>query len=193
MKIVKSATNSCLYSLLVMLIILLTSQVSHGQTSTIKTNLANLAISGGSVHYEHVIGESSTAQLGVFMTALSVDDTKFSGFGIIPQYRFYPGSNHTVPHGFFVAPLISYQTFSLETNSAGLQNAEADYSLIGAGVDIGTQWLINRSFSLELSAGVSFNSTNLDIKTSGADDNDFSIDNFGSTTPRLGVSVGYAF
>ncbi|MEX0930015.1 MAG: DUF3575 domain-containing protein [Balneolales bacterium] len=187
------STSKSILSLLVLLAGMTISNVSYAQENTIKTNLANLALAGGSIHYERVLGESTTAQLGLFITSISVDDTKFSGFGIIPQYRYYPGQSNVVPHGFFIAPLLGYQVFSLETPTSGGSSAKASYSLFGGGFDIGNQWLVSRSLSIELSAGISFNSTSLSIETSGATEDEFSIGGFGSTTPRLGVSLGYAF
>ncbi|MEX0649322.1 MAG: DUF3575 domain-containing protein [Balneolaceae bacterium] len=168
-------------------------EITVNKQNTIKTNLSNLILSGGSIHYERVLGESTSAQLGVFASFISVDDTNFNGFGIIPQYRFYPRSNNGIQEGFFLAPLVGYQTFSLETSMGNNEDAKATYSLLGAGLDIGNKWLIGQVLSLEISAGVSFNSTSLEIETSNASEDDFSIGGFGSTTPRLGLSVGYVF
>lgn len=177
--------------MLVMLAVTLTANISYGQQHAVKTNLANFAIAGGSLHYEHILGDASSAQLGLFFTGLSVDDTKFGGFGVIPQYRLYPGKK-AAPQGFFVAPLLSYQTFSLETTSGG-STAKADYSLVGAGFDIGNQWLVQRTVSIELSLGLTFNSTKLSIETGGATEDDFSVGGLGGTAPRFGLSLGYAF
>ncbi|MEX0771629.1 MAG: DUF3575 domain-containing protein [Balneolales bacterium] len=180
-----------IFSILILLIVMLFTTKSNAQDHTLKTNLANLFLSGGSIHYEHVLNEKTSAQAGVFLSSLTIGDTKFSGFGFIPQYRFYPGSRNQIPHGFFVAPLLGYQTFSLEA-AVSEEQAKASYSLIGAGVDIGSQWLVSRAFLIELSLGVSFNSTNLSIDTNHSSES-FDIDNFGGTTPRLGISFGYAF
>jgi hypothetical protein len=177
-----------LLNLVGFLVVMMIGNVAYGQTNTVKTNLANLAISGGSIHYERAINDASSAQLGIFLSAVTVDDTKFSGFGIIPQYRYYPGDRE-VQSGFYIAPLIGYQVFSLESTLDG-SNSEANFTLFGAGLDIGNKWLLG-AFAVELSAGISFNSTNLEIKT-GIED-DFSLGGFGSTTPRVGVSFGYAF
>lgn len=189
----RKVTTKGTFAFMALLITIMIGNAANAQENTVKTNLMNLLISGGSIHYERVLTETSSAQLGLFLTGFSVDNTEFSGFGIIPQYRFYPGSSNEVPHGFFIAPLVGYQVFSLETTDSNVQNAKASYSLIGAGFDIGNQWLINRGFSIELSAGVSFNSTSLTVETSGVQEEVFSVGGFGSTTPRLGVSVGYAF
>lgn len=180
--------HKTLVNLVALLIVLMIGNVAYGQTNTIKTNLANLALSGGSIHYEKALNESSAAQLGLFVSAVSIDDTKFSGFGVIPQYRYYT-RDREVQSGFYLAPLVGYQTFSLEARTPG-NNAEASFTMLGAGLDIGNKWLMG-SFAVELSAGVSINSTSLDIKN-GIED-DFSIGGFGSTTPRVGVSFGYAF
>ncbi len=181
-------TLKSMINLVALLIVLMIGNVAYGQSNTIKTNLANLALSGGSIHYEKALNESSAAQLGLFISAVSIDDTKFSGFGVIPQYRYYT-SDREVQSGFYLAPLVGYQTFSLEATTPG-NNSEAKFTLIGAGLDIGNKWLMG-SFAVELSAGVSINSTSLDI-TTGIED-DFSIGGFGSTTPRVGVSFGYTF
>jgi len=171
------------------LVFLMAGNVAYGQTNTVKTNLANLALSGGSIHYERGINDATSAQLGIFISSVSVDDTKFSGFGVIPQYRFYPRSSGEAQSGLFLAPLVGYQTFSLESTVTG-SISEATFTLLGAGLDVGNKWLIG-AIAVELSAGVSFNSTNLDIKT--GNEGDFSTGGFGSTTPRIGLSLGYAF
>lgn len=178
-----------LFSLIGLLAVMMIGNIANAQTNTVKTNLANLALSGGSIHYERGINDATSAQLGIFISAISVDDTKFSGFGVIPQYRFYPRSSGEAPSGFYLAPLIGYQTFSLETTVPG-SISEASFTLLGAGLDVGNKWLLG-AFAVELSAGVSFNSTNLDVKTGS--EGDFSTGGFGSTTPRIGLSLGYAF
>ncbi len=193
MKITKYKSRSSILILGIILTGMLITNVSYGQKSVIKTNLANLAISGGSAHYEHALNDASSVQVGVFISSLGIDQTSFSGFGIIPQYRFYLGSNE-IPHGFYFAPLLSYQNFSLETDvSSSSQRAKATYSLIGGGADIGKQWLINRAFSIELSIGATFNATSLSIKTDNVNEQEFSTGGLGSVAPRLGISLGYAF
>lgn len=137
------------------------------------------------------MNDTGTIQLGGFFTSIDFSQTQFSGFGIIPQYRYYPGKNE-VPHGFFIAPLISYQSFSLE-NSGSAMTSKASYSLFGVGLDIGKQWLINRGFSIELSAGATANSTNFKITSDNGSKNDFDTGQIGGVAPRFGISLGYAF
>lgn len=181
--------------MLVLMATFLVNDVANAQQNSVKTNLANLIISGGSLHYERVISDNGSVQLGAFISSLEISGTNFSGFGIIPQYRYYPGGSE-IPHGFFLAPLISFQTFGLETTVSSLgssSTASADYTLFGAGLDVGYQWLIGRSFAIELSTGATFNSTNLEVTSSAGSQSSFDTGQIGSFAPRLGVSFGYAF
>src|SRR5665647_982080 len=99
-------------------------------------------------------------QLGVFFTSLKVTDTKFSGFGITPEYRFYM-SQKGAPKGFFAAPFIRYQNFKLTSPSLDNQGAiidgSAKLSTFGGGVIIGFQGIIANHISIETFAGPSIN------------------------------------
>lgn len=194
MEISKYKSRSGIFVLGLLLTGMFLTSESFGQKSVVKSNLANLLISGGSVHYEHILNEGSSVQAGIFISSLGIEETRFSGFGFVPQYRFYLGKKNDIPHGFFFAPLLSYQNFSLETDVSNTnQRAKATYSLIGAGADLGKQWLINRGFSIELSIGATFNSTSLKIQTDNISEQEFSTGGLGSVAPRLGISLGYAF
>jgi len=50
-----------LFTLAGLLVFLLLGNTAYGQTNTVKTNLANLALSGGSIHYERGINNATSA------------------------------------------------------------------------------------------------------------------------------------
>jgi len=165
----------------------------------IKCNLGSLIFSTFNFQLEKVVGEKQSLQLGVFFTSLKVTDTKFSGFGITPEYRFYM-SQKGAPKGFFAAPFIRYQSFKLTNGSSydyttgqSLGEASAKLSTFGGGVIIGFQGIIANHISIETFAGPSINAGKVKVDTAGASDSDFSVGSFSGFGVRAGFTVGVAF
>ena len=97
------------------------------QQNVVKMNFLSLIVKTFNVSYERVIDENNSFQLGVFYTGAKIGDTKLTGFGITPEYRFYL-SETEAPNGVYVAPYLRYNNLELKDE---LSTSEATLSSIG--------------------------------------------------------------
>ena len=161
---------------------------AKAQTNTFKINIIAPILQTANVQYERAFGNKSF-QLGFFYTGYKNDFTKFNGYGITPEVRFYL-SDTEAPAGFYVAPFIRYQSFNLGLIDPTLSSDKAIYSSIGGGAIIGKQWIFKKKVALDVFLGPSYNSGSLKV-TSGTSTFDTNIfDGFGL---RTGVCLGIAF
>ncbi len=176
---------------------------AKAQENVLKINIFSPIVRTASLFYERALNEKSSAQLGFFYTGYKISDTKFSGFGITPEYRYYL-TGDDVLRGVYIGPFIRYQNFTLkntyfesnyDSNGNYLGETEKDgkatLSTIGGGVLIGHQWLFNDKISLDVFLGPSFNAGNLKVN-SGSEDV-FSTGAFDGFSVRFGLTFGYAF
>lgn len=162
------------------------SLAGFGQKSVVKLNIFSPLVKTFNVSYEQKFNATSSGQLGFFYTGYSVNDTKFSGFGITPEYRFYL-SETEAPQGVYLAPFIRYSSFKLEEKTT---NSKGDFTAFGGGVIIGKQWIFKERVSLDIFIGPSYSSGSVKV-TSGTDSFDKGVfDGFGI---RTGLTLGLAF
>lgn len=152
--------------------------------NVLKINSLSLFVGTGSIFYERRINEISSAQLGVAYLSITINDTKFTGLLLTPEYRFYLQKNAI--SGFYVAPYFRYQRYSLEAKD----NSKAIFSTYGGGAVLGMQWIFQTDFNLDLFFGGNYSKGSLDI-TSGADS--FNTNVFEGFRPRVGLALGFAF
>ena len=173
----------------VMLCFLIAGSVkAQVQGNVIKFNIFSPIVKTINFSYEKTVSATSSAQLGVAITSIKITDTKFSGFQLTPEYRFYL-SETEAPEGFFAAPFVRYSSFSL-TNE--FTSSEADMTTFGGGLILGKQWLLggNDNISMDLFIGPNYASSSVTVK-SGA--NDFSLGGFDGFGIRWGLNFGFAF
>jgi hypothetical protein len=174
---------------------------AKAQDNVVKVNVLSPMVKTASLFYERAISENKSVQLGFFYTGFEVTDTKFSGFGITPEMRFYFGDKGA-PAGFYVAPFARYQNFTLTTPSIGYYNAngefvpstkddEATLSTIGGGVIGGKHWIFGERFSLDIFAGPQINAGSVEVKS--GNESSFSTGSFDGFGIRTGVTIGLAF
>jgi hypothetical protein len=170
-----------------MILPLKAQEVSSSQ-NIVKVNLFSPIARTGSFFFERVVADHMTMQLGFFYTGASIVDTKFRGFGITPEFRYYLSESRTGPSGTFIAPYLRYQSFNLSTD---IGNDEATYSAMGGGLLIGYQRLLRNRISLEGFIGPSYSSGKVKVEAGnhGSFDTGF-FDGFGV---RFGVTAGVAF
>lgn len=159
---------------------------SYGQGNVVKINIFSPIVKTFNVAYEKKINATSSAQLGFFYTGYSTGDTKFSGFGITPEYRFYL-SDTEAPQGVYVAPFARYQSFKLEDKSL---NNKGEFTAFGGGLIIGKQWIFKERVSLDIFIGPAYFTGDTKV-TSGT--NTFDTDAFDGFTIRTGLTLGIAF
>ena len=176
----------------------LTTGAVQAQSNVFKINILSPVVSTGSVFYERTIAEDKSLQLGVFYTGFSVGDTKFSGFGVTPEFRKYLSSSKQAPEGFYLAPFLRYQSFNLKTEYSDWSGdsesttAEATYNTFGGGLLIGKQWVFKDLIVLDTFFGPSYNAGNIKAKD-GANEETFETGAFGGFGIRTGVALGLKF
>ncbi len=178
-----------IYFLFLFIFLLCSLSISgYSQKSNyLKANLFSPLVRTGSLFYEKVFNDDMSGQLGLFFTKVRAGDTKFSGFGITPEFRYYL-SESAAPKGIFMAPYIRYQSFSLTVEGS---NAEAKLSVFGGGLLVGAQTLLKDVIQIEAYIGPAYGFDKIDVETGSEDD--FEIGAFNDFGVRVGVTVGIGF
>lgn len=177
--------------LLLLIVFCVTSNTySQEKQNGVKLNPLALIIGAINVQYERAVSEKNSVQLGLFIINLNIGDTKLSGFGLTPEYRFYLAKEAL--DGFYAAPLINFNTLSLSYDD-GVDSGEASLTTFGGGAKIGWNWLLGDAdnFIIDLGLGANYSGTSLNVK-SGTEGN-FDFGAFDGIRPILNFSIGYAF
>ncbi len=164
-------------------LLILTNAKAQDEKNTIKINPLSALIGVGSVFYERKVDENSSIQLGVAYTGLKLDDVKFNGVAITPEYRFY--FKQKAISGVYVAPYLRYQNYNVKSG-----NDEGSYNSIGGGALIGRQWVYGSGFTLDLFFGPSYNSGDYKVKSGTEPEFKGGIDGIGI---RTGIALGFGF
>ncbi|HWA35959.1 MAG TPA: DUF3575 domain-containing protein [Cyclobacteriaceae bacterium] len=159
---------------------------ANAQGSVIKLNIFSPIVSTFNVQYEKTTKADQSFQLGFFYSGYSSSDTKFNGFGITPEYRFYL-SDTDAPQGVYMAPFLRYQSFNASNAST---NTKGSLTSFGGGVILGKQWIFKEHISLDIFIGPSYYSSNVKIESGSPTIDATPFDGF---TVRAGVCFGYAF
>ena len=164
------------------------SILGYSQKSNyVKANLFSPLVRTGSFFYEKVFSDDMSGQLGFFFTKVEAGDTKFSGFGITPEFRYYL-SESAAPKGIFMTPYIRYQSFNLSVKG---DIAEAKLSVFGGGLLVGAQTLLKDVITIEAFIGPAYGFDKIDVETGSEDD--FEIGAFDDFGVRVGITVGIGF
>lgn len=155
-------------------------------TSNVKVNIFSPLVRTGSLFYERKLSATTTGQLGFFYTGYSIDDLKLRGFGITPEFRYYASPKKGAMDGFYLAPFVRYQNYTLSENAN-----KGTLSTFGGGLLIGNQWLLKDGINIDLFIGPSLSTGKVKV-TDGKDDFDlpFTLKGFGI---RSGLTIGIAF
>lgn len=174
---------------------------AQAQSNIVKVNIISPVVRTGSVFYERTIAQDKSVQLGLFYTGFSVEDTKFSGFGVTPEFRKYLSSSKEAPQGFYIAPFLRYQSFNMtledtewsdeETGEQEDITAKGTLNTFGGGVLIGGQWVFADRFVLDTFFGPSYNAGNIKVKS--GDEEMFSTGAFSGFGIRSGIALGIKF
>ena len=195
----------------------------------IKANLLGLAFNDYGLSGEYSISESMSVQLGMmysvnkFGASSSLadvnSDIKWTGFKVIPSFRFYFSPDDPT-EGFFVEPYLRYKSQKRSGMSANIPvDANGDYdenwvnntntvkyenreytnrrTKVGFGLAIGKKWVHDAGFVFETFAGFGKNADS-EVKYSDTDVQDYykdiiTFDNPIKIHARLGVSLGWRF
>ncbi|UKJ06073.1 DUF3575 domain-containing protein [Solitalea lacus] len=184
-----------IYALVAALFMAGAAMAQDGPKNAIKVNPLSIGVSTINISYERAAGEKSSFQLGGYYTGYSITDTKWSGFGITPEYRIHLGQSATAIQGFYVAPFLRYQNLKITSPSfdeiGNQSEIKSTLNTFGGGAVIGRQWVWGK-FALDIFGGPAFNSGS--AKTEGNDAFDIQGANrFKGFTLRFGVSLGLGF
>lgn len=187
--------------LLLFVLVSLAAGSVQAQNNIVKVNIISPIVRTGSVFYERTIAQDKSVQLGFFYTGFSVDDTKFTGFGITPEFRKYLSSSKNAPEGFYIAPFLRYQSFNLKVDESGWYdeetgetedvNGKATMNTFGGGMLIGGQWVFADRCVLDTFFGPSYNAGSVSVKD--GDEDMFSTGAFSGFGIRTGVAIGIKF
>jgi len=149
------------------LLLLLVSIVGFGQDNIVKISLPGISYGDYSLSYERVLTQRNTINASVgfmapkygffhpdssFTLGGGIRFNKFkTGFHASVDYRFYVGKKEA-PVGLYVAPYLRYFKYSLLLNDdikQDLFNVNTSFSSIGAGFQLGYQWLIKDKVSID--------------------------------------------
>jgi len=158
----------------------------------IKINFLSPIVKTLNLQYEHALGEKKSFQLGFFYTGAKSGDVTLSGFGLTPEYRMYFSETKSAPAGFFLAPFIRYQNFSMKT-TVDASEAKATLSAFRPGLLIGYQWVFSDVVSFETFLGPAYSFNSIKVKTAGASEGDFSVSAIDGFGLRFGLTIGLAF
>lgn len=120
--------------------------------------------------YEMPLGEKSS----LYPSASLYFGSTTTGIGAGLQYRKYLSASKDFPAGFYVAPEVQYASLK----DKGLN--DFSYSAFSLGAQLGYQWLLGDSFTIEVSAGPSYwtGGSNSAVKYTGV-------------LPSIGFNLGY--
>ncbi|MCA8833160.1 DUF3575 domain-containing protein [Hymenobacter pini] len=162
------------------------------QNNVVKLDIFQPIVNTAALSFEHKLSETSSFQLGVSVTA-NYDEDEYnysgtkdtrstSGFGLIPEYRFYLSEKHPAMEGFYVAPFLRYQflrksgqygSYDPLTGTNTLRSSPATLNAFGGGVVVGRHWIFKQRFSLDALVGPSYT-----VAGVSSDDNNISEGDF---------------
>ncbi|MCC9138501.1 DUF3575 domain-containing protein [Pontibacter silvestris] len=161
-----------------------------------KVNVLSPFTLTGSGFVEHAFSSRVSAQLGAFVTGVTISDVKFKGHGFTPEVRYYLSESKIAPAGPYLAGYARIQDFKLtvDDNDANKQYS-ASYAPVGGGLAVGNQWIFNSGLALDIFFGAGYNSGSLKVNTGTEDDFDLDFLNILGSGFRIrpGLTIGYNF
>jgi hypothetical protein len=134
--------------------------------NVVKMNLSSLALITLSFQAEHAFNKRMSGCVGFYrITPLNVPDwwgmddhftAKFNGWGITPEFRYFPGKKKAAaPNGFYLAPYFRFTRYTLNGTYSDAKNGvrgnlRGVSTAYGPGIMIGSQWIIGKHFSIDL-------------------------------------------
>jgi hypothetical protein len=179
----------------------LTNVSAQERKNVIKMNLWSPVVSTWNFAYERALNEKMSVQMGFAYTTKTLDDTKYRGYQIQPEVKFYL-SEKGAPAGFYVAPFARYRSLSLSTEfptydedgfpTGQTEEQKATWNSVGGGLVVGAQWLFAERVAFGLFGGPAFYSHSFKYEGNASEDN-FSLRGNGGFAFRSGVTLGIAF
>ena len=159
----------------------------------LKTSLTAPLIKTYTIAYERAFNADMSGQLGFnYFAGWKLGDTRLNGFSIIPEFRYYLAESKEAPNGGFIAPFARYGNTGIKVMESGDPDyAEADITMIGGGLLIGTQRLFKDVISLEAFIGPAYYNAKIDVTDGDIGDTNLTL--IDGWSVRMGITVGIAF
>ncbi len=162
----------------------------HAQKmNAVKTDLFSAFLRTGVFKYERAFNENMSAQLGFFYTGYSPREveTKLTGWGITPEFRFYLSST-PAPNGTYLAPNFRYMSLTV---SDPVEDAEGTLTSLGFAVNLGKQVVLKDIIVIDAWVGPVYAFRSVSASAEDVDTGPISgADGFGI---RLGIAIGIVF
>lgn len=170
------------------------SDSAIAQSNSIELGLGGLAVGSFNFRYERLITPKSSLQFTISpliprklnpediedINDATFEDGKLNGFTVLPEYRFYFGKGEGM-RGFYVGPYLRYTNYGFKVNGtidSEPGSASLRLSSLGAGIQIGAQWIISNHFTIDWHiVGLGGDGYNLRLKME-ADDINYDIQGF---------------
>ncbi len=184
--------------LLLVIIAMACSESCTAQSQTvIKMDVVSLFKKGVQISYEKVLNESRSIQISAAFSSQSDFLNKTQAFGVSPEYRFYMSNWEEAPNGFFVAPTIAYAYVRQSSSLFSLYSTSVSVHVIGLGLNVGYQKLINDKISLEAALGpvyyTAFATASSDYSALGINPQSYTIGGFSGFALQLSLNFGLGF
>jgi hypothetical protein len=101
--------------LITLAVFVFTNIKAQDAKNTIKINPISALFRVGSIFYERKLNNNNSIQLGVAFTGLKLDEVKFTGLALTPEYRFY--LKQKAISGLYAAPFLKYQNYAVSSGS----------------------------------------------------------------------------
>lgn len=192
--------------------LLLATGAAHAQNNVVKVDIIRPTVNTGAFSFEHKLSESASFQLTLSYTAnYKEEGSSFfggnyqgrstSGFGIMPEYRFYLSEKYAALQGFYVAPFVRYQYLSQTGGFSrnpyfpgGNGRYEASLNAFGGGLLVGRHWIFKRRFSLDVNLGPEYVAASVSGNGPELNQGDFlGFNNFTNYNLNGAATFGFAF
>lgn len=157
--------------------------------NAVKTDLFSAFLRTGVIKYERAINEDMSVQLGFFYTGYSPGETntKLSGIGITPEFRYYLSST-PAPNGTYLAPNFRYMSLTVADQ---VEDVEGTLTSLGIAFNLGKQVVLKDIIVIDAWVGPVYAFRSISGSAEEVDTGQISgADGFGI---RLGIAIGIAF
>ncbi len=131
--------------------------LSQAKGNVLKINILSPIAKTFNAQYERKVSANGSFQLGFYYGAFKIGDTKFSGIGITPEYRFYLSETES-PQGVYIAPFVRYQSLGATRGTD-----KGTITIAGGGLIIGKQWVFKEKVVLDVFLGPKYSTASAKV------------------------------
>ena len=137
--------------------------------NTVKTDLFSAFLRTGVIKYERAFTEDISAQLGFFYTGYSPKETetKLSGWGITPEFRYYLSST-PAPNGTYLAPNFRYMSLTV-SDPDPLEGGEGTLTSLSFAINLGKQVVLKDIIVIDAWVGPVYAFRSISAEAEGVD------------------------